>query len=126
MQKSNIPLDKIIKASADANRIRILSMLQQKKMCVCELAFVLGIAQPSVSRHLKKLKAAGFIEGESEGLWTNYYLSPQNPYAKNFIRNLSSWAPGEKIIAEDKKRMNKADRKKLCCCPVLSEKAHEV
>ncbi|MFO8052646.1 MAG: metalloregulator ArsR/SmtB family transcription factor [Candidatus Omnitrophota bacterium] len=114
-------LDKIIKASADANRIRILSMLQEKKMCVCEIAFVLGIAQPSVSRHLKKLKAAGFIAGENKGLWTNYYLCPQNPYAKSFIKNLRSWVSSDKIIIQDKMKANKADREKLCC-QAISEK----
>ncbi|MBU1851090.1 MAG: metalloregulator ArsR/SmtB family transcription factor [Candidatus Omnitrophica bacterium] len=108
-------LDKIVKASADANRIRILSMLQDKKMCVCEIAFVLGIAQPSVSRHLKKLKTSGFIGSESEGLWTNYYLCPQNSYAKNFIKNLQDWIVSDDVIAQDKKKINKADRDKLCC-----------
>ena len=108
-------LHKIIKASSGANRIRILSMLQEKKMCVCEIAFVLGISQPSVSRHLKKLKLSGFIKSENEGLWTNYYLYPQNPYAENFIKHLDSWVIGETVIAQDKKKLKKADREKLCC-----------
>ncbi len=108
-------LDKIVKASADTNRIRILHMLQGKKMCVCEIAFVLGITQPSVSRHLKKLKAAGYIASENEGLWTNYYVCPQNPYAKNFIKNLNFWIAGDSILDQDKKKVNKADRAKLCC-----------
>jgi len=115
-------LDKTIKASADANRIRILSMLQEKKMCVCEIAFVLGIAQPSVSRHLKKLRLAGFIKSESEGLWTNYYLCPQNPYAKNFIKNLNSWITSDSIFAQDRKKAGKADRYKLCCPPAPLKK----
>ncbi len=110
-------LDKIVKASADANRIRILNMLQGKKMCVCEIAFVLGISQPSVSRHLKKLKAAAFIESDNEGLWTNYSLCPRNSYAKNFVKNLNSWITSESIFAQDKKKADKADRKKLCGSP---------
>ena len=116
-------LDKTIKASADVNRIRILNMLQEQKMCVCEIAFVLGIAQPSVSRHLKKLKSAGFIESESEGLWTNYYLCPRNPYAKNFIKNLNSWVVSDSVFAQDKKKVNKADRDKLCCPMKLKAEA---
>ncbi|MCF7870247.1 MAG: metalloregulator ArsR/SmtB family transcription factor [Candidatus Omnitrophica bacterium] len=108
-------LEKRVKASADANRIRILSMLKGKKMCVCEIAFVLGITQPSVSRHLKKLKIAGFIASKNERLWTNYYLCPQNRYAKNFIKNLQLWTELDKIIAADKKKIKKADRVKLCC-----------
>ena len=108
-------LDKIVKASADANRIRILCMLKEKKMCVCEIAFILGITQPSVSRHLKKLKVSGFIENESEGLWTNYYLHPKNSYAKNFIKNLNAWVIDDSVIAQDKEKINKADRERLCC-----------
>jgi len=108
-------LDKIVKASADANRIRILNMLQGKKMCVCEIAFVLGISQPSVSRHLKKLKSAGFIESENEGLWTNYYLCPKNSYARDFVKNLKAWISSDRVVDQDKKKINKADREKLCC-----------
>ncbi len=108
-------LNQVVKASADSNRIRILYMLYSKKMCVCEIAFVLNISQPSVSRHLKKLKLAGFIESENEGLWTNYYLSFKNPYARNFIKNLQSWVSSDEVIAQDKKKLHKADREKLCC-----------
>ncbi len=108
-------LDKIVKASADINRIRILSMLKIKKMCVCEMAFVLAISQPSVSRHLKKLKSTGFIASENEGLWTNYYLCSQNVYAKNFINNLNTWISGDSIVNQDKKKISKANRERLCC-----------
>lgn len=104
-------LDKIVKASADINRIRILSMLKIKKMCVCEMAFVLAISQPSVSRHLKKLKSAGFIASENEGLWTNYYLCPQNLYAKNFINNLNTWISGDALSIRIKRRSVKPTEK---------------
>jgi ArsR family transcriptional regulator, arsenate/arsenite/antimonite-responsive transcriptional repressor len=114
-------LDKAVKASADINRMRILSLLKVKKMCVCEIAFVLGISQPSVSRHLKKLKKTGFIASENEGLWTNYYLHPQNPYAENFIKNLNTWILSDSVVAQDKKKIRKADRQKLCCPSALGK-----
>ena len=108
-------LDGAIKASADLNRIRILCMLQVKKMCVCEIAFVLGITQPSVSRHLKKLGKAGFVEKENKSFWTNYYPCPKNGYAKIFLRELKMWALRDAVISRDRKKMAKADREKLCC-----------
>jgi ArsR family transcriptional regulator, arsenate/arsenite/antimonite-responsive transcriptional repressor len=113
----NIPikhLDRAVKVSADINRIRILSMLKIKKMCVCEIACVLNITQPSVSRHLRKLKNAGFIESEDEKLWTNYYLCPRNPYARNFVKNLDVWLADDSLINRDKEKARKADRKNLC------------
>ena len=83
--------EKVLKAYADKNRLRILKLLEKKKMCVCELAFVLDIAQPSVSRHLKKLRSAGLIDSEPDGFWTNYYIAPENNYAgemTGFIKKL--------------------------------------
>ncbi|MFH2139001.1 MAG: metalloregulator ArsR/SmtB family transcription factor [Candidatus Omnitrophota bacterium] len=108
-------LDKIIKASSDVNRMRILKMLRSRKLCVCEIAFVLEITQPSVSRHLKKLKATGFIESENEGLWTNYYLQPKNAYAKNFISGLDKWIDSDKTIIQDAEKIRSVNREKLCC-----------
>ncbi len=108
-------LEKAVKASADINRVRILNMLRTRKMCVCEIAFVLGISQPSVSRHLRKLSSAGFIQSEHEGLWTNYYLCPKNAYAENFLKNLVTWMCSDETISGDKKKIDEANRTNLCC-----------
>jgi len=60
-------LVQVLKAIADKNRIRIIKMLEKKKMCVCELSAVLEITQPSVSKHLSILNHAGIIKGERNG-----------------------------------------------------------
>ncbi len=52
---------KVMKALSDPNRIRIIKLLQHKVMCVCELQAVLGIAQPTVSKHLKVLEEADLV-----------------------------------------------------------------
>ena len=44
-------------------------------MCVCELQAALGIAQPTVSSHLKVLEEAGLVESAKEGQWVNYSLA---------------------------------------------------
>ena len=53
-------LMKTLKALADTTKVRIIKMLQNKRLCVCELQEILGIAQSSVSRHLKILEDADF------------------------------------------------------------------
>lgn len=55
-------LSQIYSMLSDKNRLRFLPLLDYKTMCVCELPHIFGICQPSVSRHLKKLKEAGQIE----------------------------------------------------------------
>ena len=108
-------LDNIFKALADINRVRILKLLAGRKMCVCELAFVLGVSQPAISKQLKKMGKAGLVDSEQDGFWTNYFISPKNQYAKKLLRGIKQWLNDESIIKEDLAKAEKADRTKLCC-----------
>ena len=53
---------KSLKALADGNRLRILRLLIDRPRCVCELQAALGIAQPTVSKHLSILEEAGLVD----------------------------------------------------------------
>ena len=106
-------ISKIFKALADSNRLRIIKLLEKRKMCVCELAFVLGIKQPSVSRHLKKMIEWGIVGSEQDGFYTNYFLLNNNRYAKTILFNLSEWLNEEPIIKKDIVKSRQADRKKI-------------
>lgn len=64
-----------LKALADPGRLRLLSLLMTApngEACTCELTEPLGLSQPTVSHHLKKLTEAGLITGERRGVWTYY------------------------------------------------------
>ncbi len=109
-------LEKTLKILSDKNRIRIVQLLRKQKLCVCELAFVLGIKQPSVSRHLKKLKSVGLIKEEQDSFWTNYVLHTKgNEQWTSFLGHLTLWLKEDKQVKEDLKKLLKADRTKLCC-----------
>lgn len=110
-----IKLEKILKALADKNRLRIIKLLGAKKLCVCELAFILGISQPSVSKHLKKLSSAGIIDSEQDCFWTNYYLRADVKALKAFLTCLKKNLSKEAIIKQDLKRSKKVDRFRICC-----------
>ncbi len=110
-----LDLENALKACSDKNRIRILKLLEKKNLCVCEIAFVLGITQPSVSRHLKKLKKAGLIEAEQDSFWTNYVLKPKNSYASNISLLMRKWLKNDNVIKKDITKLKKANREKLCC-----------
>jgi ArsR family transcriptional regulator, arsenate/arsenite/antimonite-responsive transcriptional repressor len=68
----------LFKALADPHRIRIVNLLATSPdpVCVCELTGPLGLSQPTVSHHLKKLLAAGLLEREQRGTWAYYSLRP--------------------------------------------------
>ncbi len=84
---------KVMKALSDPNRVKILKMLQHKTLCVCEMQAVLGIAQPTVSSHLKVLEDAHLVSSSKAGLWVNYQLGDGNdsPYAATLLGNLKHW-----------------------------------
>jgi len=108
-------LERKLKALADNKRLRILKMLEKQKMCVCELAFVLGITQPSVSRHLKKLKKAGLIECEQNGFWTDYFIVRSGKYVNILTQHLKNWCNDDAVVLQDLKKARTTDRQKLCC-----------
>lgn len=62
------------KAFADPTRLRILSLLSAKELCVCHIVEVLGEPQPKVSRHLAMLRRAGLVKVRVEGPWRHYGL----------------------------------------------------
>jgi ArsR family transcriptional regulator, arsenate/arsenite/antimonite-responsive transcriptional repressor len=68
-----------LKALADPARLRLVSLLlasEDQEACTCELTAPLGLSQPTVSHHLKKLAEAGLIAGERRGVWTYYRVIP--------------------------------------------------
>lgn len=65
----------IMKSLGEENRFRIVMMLSQRPMCVCELASVLDIALSTLSSHLKQLSYAGILIGEKDGRWISYRIS---------------------------------------------------
>lgn len=66
----------LFKALADPHRVRILNLLAAsgRPVCVCDLTGPLGITQPTVSHHLKKLTTAGLLRREQRGTWAYYSL----------------------------------------------------
>lgn len=71
---------KVFAALADRTRLRILSLLSEGELCVCDLMRVLKEPQSKISRHLSYLRRAGLVEGRKEGLWMHYRLA--KPAAK--------------------------------------------
>jgi ArsR family transcriptional regulator, arsenate/arsenite/antimonite-responsive transcriptional repressor len=66
----------LFKALADPARVKIINLLatSPEPVCVCELTEPLGLSQPTVSHHLKKLVQAGLLERERRGTWAYYSL----------------------------------------------------
>lgn len=82
-----------MKALSDPGRIKVLKMLGHAgTLCNCQIHPALGLAQPTVSKHLKVLEDAGFIVSEKRGQWVHYAL---NPSPEPLVRSLLELLAGE-------------------------------
>lgn len=69
----------MLKALADPMRLRLLSHVAAQgceSVCACDLTEELGISQPTVSHHMKKLVEAGLLTREQRGKWAHYTVIP--------------------------------------------------
>ncbi len=68
----------VFRALGDPARVRIVNVLATsgEPVCVCHLVEPLGLSQPTVSHHMKKLLDAGLVEREQRGKWAYFSLNP--------------------------------------------------
>jgi ArsR family transcriptional regulator len=69
------PVDLVFRAFSDRTRLRILNLLKAGECCVGNLVEILGVEQPSASRHLAYLRRAGLVTVRRDGLWCYYSLA---------------------------------------------------
>lgn len=107
---------KVMKALSDPNRVKIVKMLQQRELCVCELTAALEIGQPTVSSHLKLLEEAGLVKSRKEGLWVNYLAADDgdNLYAAALLAELSDWLADDPEIEALLHRLPTIRREEIC------------
>lgn len=105
-------------ALGDPTRFRILSLLQEGELCVCDVMCVLKEPQSKISRHLAYLKRAGLVDARKQGLWMYYRLA--RPNVKTFRLILEAVRHARTDFDELKKDLAEFQRSKNClvaCCP---------
>ncbi len=107
---------RVMKALSEPNRVKIVKMLQRKFMCVCELQDALGIAQSSVSKHLRILEDAGIVYHRKDGLWVNYYIANRgkSPYVPTLMGNLNHWLEDDPEVSRLIDRLPGIRREEIC------------
>jgi len=101
-----------LKAVGDPTRTRILKLLEQGELCVCQVQAVLGLAPSTVSKHLAILKAAGLVDDCRDGKWIRYGLvsESRNPHGEGVLALLRGPLDREPRIVADRKRLRQVAR----------------
>jgi DNA-binding transcriptional ArsR family regulator len=96
---------KILKATADPSRLRLLALLGTGEATVGELVEVLGQSQPRVSRHLKILSEARLVTHFRDGQWVYYRAEPAGVAGDLVERIVSMARRNDESMAGDRQRM---------------------
>ena len=72
----------IFKALSDETRLRILALLKESELCVCDIAETLKMTQPNISFHLGILREAGLIKDKKSGRWIHYSLDDSDIFRR--------------------------------------------
>ena len=96
----------IAKAMSDPNRMRVLMLLHQGELCVCQIIEILGLAPSTVSKHMAILRQAGLVHSRKEGRWIHFSLTGRG--ADKPVREALKWlkshlATEQTIVADQKK-----------------------
>jgi ArsR family transcriptional regulator, arsenate/arsenite/antimonite-responsive transcriptional repressor len=95
----------IFKALSEETRLRILKLLENGELCVCDIVAALDMVQPKVSFHLNALKAAGFLKDRKRGRWTHYRIDDSDFFRRSLLLSVFERIPKE-AVAEDKRRLD--------------------
>jgi ArsR family transcriptional regulator len=103
------------RALSDETRWRIVCLVVDRALCVCELADILGMPQSSVSSHVQIIRRAGLLESETCGKWT-YFRIARGHVA--LLRSVMKHFPDGGSFAEDIERAEaRLVRRESSCCP---------
>ena len=102
----------VFKACADETRLRLLVLLTERELCVCELVDVLEMPQGKISRHLAVLRRAGLVADRRDGTWIYYSLRrPETSLARRVRAHLKGEAREGEPPVTDLARLHD-----LACC----------
>jgi ubiquinone/menaquinone biosynthesis C-methylase UbiE/DNA-binding transcriptional ArsR family regulator len=98
-------LTAMLKAAAEATRLRILALIAEAELTVSDLTDILRQSQPRLSRHLRLLAEAGLVERFREGSWAFFRLGERGNAADVARVLIGRLDPNDPVIARDRERL---------------------
>jgi ArsR family transcriptional regulator, arsenate/arsenite/antimonite-responsive transcriptional repressor len=105
----------VFKALSDPNRIRIVKMLSERELCMCEIREMLNLSNSTVSQHLTVLRDAKLLLDSKDGKWVNFQLNDKSDdrFIRSVIHLIKSSFEDDEAVQEDLKKVQRVDRIKI-------------
>lgn len=106
---------RMFKALSDETRLRILCLLLDGELCVCDIMAVLQLPQSTVSRHLAYLKNCGWVDDRRAGVWMYYSIVDNvNTLQKSLLESLRENLPVLEVAVADRERLCEFSQHNSC------------
>ncbi|MBR0598533.1 ArsR/SmtB family transcription factor [Sinanaerobacter chloroacetimidivorans] len=106
----------VFKILSDETRLRIVVLLAQQELCVCQLCGILDVSQPKVSKNLSKLRDMNLVIDERKEKFVYYKLKTDNAVLTNTIDNILNDLEKYPQLALDKNRLIDKEKYLNQCC----------
>jgi ArsR family transcriptional regulator len=111
-------VDLMFRAFSDPIRLRILHLVAEGELCVCDLVEILELPQPTVSRHLSYLRKAGLVSTREERSWNFYRLAPAHgAFHRKLLACLGTCFDDVPELTVDSRRARRLKGRGGCCPP---------
>ena len=107
---------RVFKALSDPNRIRIMKMMLERELCLCEVREVLNLSNSTVSKHLSILRDAGLVLDSKNGKWVNFRINDKSDQqlVRSAIQMVKASFSDDETVRNDLKKVRSVDRNKIC------------
>jgi ArsR family transcriptional regulator, arsenate/arsenite/antimonite-responsive transcriptional repressor len=111
-------LEGYFKGLSDITRLRIMNLLLQGELCVCDIQRIVAGTQPTISRHLNYLKQSGLVLDRRDGLRVFYRVTRENNGDRKTLHQfLRKVFKGKNVLEDDLKELNQAMARGACAIP---------
>jgi ArsR family transcriptional regulator len=111
-------LEGYFKGLSDVTRLRIMNLLLQGELCVCDIQRIVDGSQPTVSRHLNYLKHSGLVLDRRDGLRVFYRVPKEKSSDLKFLHQfLRKVFKGKPVFEDDLKELKDAMARGACAVP---------
>ncbi|ACO31688.1 Arsenical resistance operon repressor [Acidobacterium capsulatum ATCC 51196] len=113
MARASFDLAELFAALSDPTRLRLLNLMRDREVCVCDFVEILGQSQPKISRHLAYLRRAGIVCARREGKWMHYRIErPADAGAAAILETTL-----QQLDAKREMRSDRAKLGRMSCAP---------
>ena len=109
-------LTNIFKLLSDETRLRIIVLLYQQDLCVCELGGILEVSQPKISKNLSKLRDMNLVLDERREKFVFYSLKTENAVLVNTLKYIiEQFESYPQLVIDQSRLADKEKYLKQCC-----------